>query len=222
MVNHIINTISLFLIKRKFSSLFSNLMFANIRFPKSITFFKKNKIYGNVEFGEGVSIYNVSIGGNIRIGKYTSINGPNTTIVCHGNKVIIGSFCSIARNVQIQGHNHNYKRATSSSIFKTIFNTNDASDYEVKGNITIEDDVWIGTNSVILSGVSIGRGAIVAAGSIVSKNVEPYSIVGGIPAKFIKKRFTDENILELENSKWWEWKIDKILKNKEFFSKERY
>ena len=115
-----------------------------------------------------------------------------------------------------------FKPFKLSSIFKTIFNTNDASDYEVKGNITIEDDVWIGTNSVILSGVSIGRGAIVAAGSIVSKNVEPYSIVGGIPAKFIKKRFTDENILELENSKWWEWKIDKILKNKEFFSKERY
>lgn len=210
----------IFCSKNKFT-VFSNILFAKISFPKKISFFKNNKIYGKVDFGEEVSIFNISISGDVKIGKFTSINGPNTSIVCHGNKVSIGSFCSIARNVQIQGHNHNYKRATSSSIFKSIFKTHDVSDYEVKGDIIIEDDVWIGTNSVILSGVKIGRGAIVAAGSIVSKDVESYSIVGGIPAKLIKKRFTDKTILELENSKWWEWETSKILENKEFFSKER-
>lgn len=218
---HFGNLLKLFICSKNKLSFFTNILFAKISFPRKISFFKNNKIYGKVEFGEEVSIFNVSISGDVKIGKFTSINGPNTTIVCHGNKVSIGAFCSIARNVQIQGHNHNYKRATSSSIFKSIFKINNESDYEIKGDIVIEDDVWIGTNSVILSGVKIGRGAIIAAGSIVSKDVEAYSIVGGIPAKLIKKRFADKTILELENSKWWEWETSKILKNKEFFSVER-
>ena len=80
----------------------------------------------------------------------------------------------------------------------------------------IEDDVWIGSNSVILSGVKIGRGAVIGAGSIVTKNVPKYAIVAGNPAKVIKMRFNDEEISKLEKLKWWEWSYDRIKENADF------
>jgi virginiamycin A acetyltransferase len=203
------------------TQIFTNIMFGEINFPKKLTFFKNNKLYGNIVLGEGVSVYNTSIGGNILIEKYASINGPNTSIVSHKNKICIGAYSSIARNVQIQGHNHNYMRATSSSIFKSIFKINDESDIDDKGDIIIGEDVWIGTNCVILSGVKIGRGSIVAAGSVVTKDIEPYSIVGGVPAKFIKSRFSNATINELEESKWWLWETEKVLRNGDFFRIKR-
>lgn len=83
--------------------------------------------------------------------------------------------------------------------------------------IEIGNDVWIGANAIILPGVKIGNGAIIAAGAVVTKNVEPYAIVGGVPAKFIKYRFSKEEINQLEEIKWWEWSIEKIEKNIELF-----
>ncbi len=75
---------------------------------------------------------------------------------------------------------------------------------------TLENDVWIGAFSIIFSGVKLGNGSVVAAGSVVTKNVKPYTIVGGNPAKFIKKRFTSKQINFLNNSKWWELEDKKI------------
>ena len=92
---------------------------------------------------------------------------------------------------------------------------------ESKGDIIIEDDVWIGANCIILSGVKISRGAIIAAGSVVIKEVAPYSIIAGVPAKQIKKRFSEKTIELLEKSKWWTWDISKIKENEQFFLKER-
>ncbi|MBN2965577.1 CatB-related O-acetyltransferase, partial [Sulfurospirillum sp. T05] len=86
-----------------------------------------------------------------------------------------------------------------------------------KGDIIIEDDVWIGSNCVILSGVTIGRGSVIGAGSVVTKNIPKYSIVGGNPAKVIKNRFNHETICLIENLKWWDWGIDKIKSNKDLF-----
>ena len=86
-----------------------------------------------------------------------------------------------------------------------IYRDNLKSDYISKGNVIIEEDVWIGSNAVILSGVRIGRGGVVAAGSIVTKNVPRYSIVAGNPAKVIKYRFDEETIRKLESSEWWHW-----------------
>lgn len=203
------------------AQIFTNIMYGNIIFPNKLTFLKNNKLYGEITLGEGVSMYNANISGTVSIGKYASINGPNTSVVSHKNKICIGAYSSIARNVQIQGHNHNYMRATSSSIFKSIFKINDDSDIDTKGDIIIGEDVWIGTNSVVLSGVKIGRGSIIAAGSVVTKNVEPYSIVGGVPAKLIKSRFSNTTINELEESKWWLWDADEVLKNDDFFRIKR-
>ena len=95
-----------------------------------------------------------------------------------------------------------------------------SDDVTSKGDVILAEDVWVGSNVVILSGVKIGRGAIIAAGSVVTKDVAPYSIVGGVPAKVIKMRFSDEVIKKIENSRWWEWNTKSILENKEFFTRE--
>ena len=84
-------------------------------------------------------------------------------------------------------------------------------------DIVIGSDVWIGANVVILPGVTVGDGAILAAGAVVTKNVEPYAIVGGVPATTIKKRFSDDVIEKLLKIKWWEWSVDKIEENIELF-----
>nr|WP_315153011.1 CatB-related O-acetyltransferase [uncultured Flavobacterium sp.] len=85
--------------------------------------------------------------------------------------------------------------------------------YPSKGNTIIGNDVWIGYNATILPGITIGDGAIIAANTTVSKDVLPYSIVGGNPSKIIKKRFTDEKIETLLELKWWDWHIEKITKH---------
>lgn len=96
----------------------------------------------------------------------------------------IGCFCSIATDAKfILGGNHDIRQVSTSSLIGEHFFS--------KGPILIEDDVWIGSGATIMSGVRVGKGAVIAAGSLVTKNVEPYSIVAGIPAKFIKKRFEE-------------------------------
>ena len=82
-----------------------------------------------------------------------------------------------------------------------------------KGDITIGSDVWIGAKSTIMSGVRIGHGSIVAAGSLVTKDVEPYSVVGGNPAKHLKYRFEDQQIIDLLDIAWWDWTETKIKEN---------
>nr|WP_315026738.1 CatB-related O-acetyltransferase [uncultured Chryseobacterium sp.] len=172
-----------------------------------------------IALNDGVTFFNKpEVFGKVVIGKYTSISGPSTRICAEVNQVIIGSFCSIASNVVIQEFYHNYDLATTYNMQAHFFRTHD-SDAISKGNIIIEDDVWIGSNSVILSGVKIGRGAIIGAGSVVTKDVEPYAIVAGNPAKKIRNRFDQKAIDELESSKWWEWNKADILKNEAFFNK---
>lgn len=155
---------------------------------------------------------------NVEIGRFTSINGPGTRISANINKIKIGSFCSIASNVVMQEYYHRYNRLTTYYIYQNLFNELNHNDIFSKGSIEIEEDVWIGSNSVILSGVSIGRGSIVGAGSVVTKSIPKYSIVAGNPAKVIKNRFQQETIDILEQLKWWEWDINKLKFNKYLFN----
>lgn len=85
--------------------------------------------------------------------------------------------------------------------------------WENKGDIIIGNDVWIGYDAIIRAGVTIGDGAIIGTRALVTKDVEPYTIVGGIPAKPIRKRFSDETIAELERIRWWDWNEEKIRQN---------
>lgn len=152
----------------------------------------------------------------VELGRYTVINGPNTDIFSSVNPVKIGSFCSIARSVSIQEFNHDFKYFTSSFIEKNMMELPNNSLCS-KGPITIGNDVWIGAQCLILSGSTIGDGAVIAANSTVVGNIPPYSIVAGSPAKVIKYRFKPEIIKKIQDSKWW----DHINSNNYFDYKEK-
>ena len=152
------------------------------------------------------------------IGKYTyGTENLNIHYSDSGAKLIIGNFCSIAGNINIYlGGNHRTDWVTTypfGHINQHIFNNfNGQGHPATKGDVVIGNDVWIGQNITIMSGVTIGDGAIIANNSHVVKNVEPYSIAGGNPAKFIKYRFTSEQIQKLLEIKWWNWDDEKINK----------
>ena len=148
--------------------------------------------------------------------------GRGTYGSCHvnihwgeGNKLIVGNFCSIAANVNVYlGGNHRTDWVTTfpfGHIHQHIYNKfNGVGHPTSKGDVIIGNDVWIGSNVTIMSGVTIGDGAVIANNSHVVKNVEPYSLVGGNPAKLIKYRFTPEQIEKLLEIKWWYWEDSKI------------
>jgi len=165
-------------LKYKRLSLGFNVSFSgNITLNNFIGIGDNSQIHDNVILSEGVRISeNVEIRGTqgfISVGKGTTVN-RNVTI---RGKVKIGDFCLIAPNVVIVGSNHSYHKVDLIRNQGLI----------IKG-IEIMDDVWIGANSTILDGVKIGKGAIIAAGSVVTKDVDNYSIFGGVPAKKLKKR----------------------------------
>ena len=142
--------------------------------------------------------------GSLNVTQYSQFDG----------QLYIGHFCSIAPEVRfLLGGEHDY-RNISTYPFKFYFN-NRETEAPSKGDIHVEDDVWIGTRCLILSGVTLARGTVVAAGSVVVKSTEPYSIIGGNPAKLIKKRFSDEKIAELmkiDFSTWDEKYVHEHLK----------
>ncbi|MEL4897547.1 CatB-related O-acetyltransferase [Crocosphaera sp. Alani8] len=134
-----------------------------------------------------------------------------------GDKLIIGKFCSIASGVKfiMNGANHplNYFTNYPFAIFGNGWENTMSVEGTSKGNTTIGNDVWLGYNAVIMPGINIGDGAIIATNAVVTKNVEPYTIVGGNPAKIIRKRFSDEAISLLLKLQWWNWTIEKITEN---------
>jgi virginiamycin A acetyltransferase len=132
-------------------------------------------------------------------------------------KINVGKYNSIGRDCNFFLHaNHRPDWVTTSSQLLGPV-TNEIADLHMtmghpacKGDITIENDVWIGANSTIMSGVTIHNGAIVAAGSVVTKDVPPYAIVAGNPGKIVKFRFTEEQIKNLLEISWWDWNEDRI------------
>ena len=169
-----------------------------------------------VKVGKQVMIRKgTEISGDITIGDYSYISSPNTYV----SNAIIGKHCSIARNVTIGVGGHNYHWVTTGAIivdsdYNFIPNPKDVIQ---KDTPIIGNDVWIGMNTMIMRGVKIGDGAVIAAGSVVTKDVEPYSIVAGIPAKHIKFRFGREQINALLRIKWWDWSDEKIKENIGYF-----
>lgn len=145
------------------------------------------------------------------IGDWTYGN-PRVMVYGEPTTLKIGKFCSIAEGVTIMlGGNHRVDWVTTypfSAVFPqaTVFPGHPLS----KGNVIIGNDVWIGKDALILSGITLGNGAVVAARSVVTKNVPPYAIVGGNPARVIRFRFPDHAIVRLQNLQWWDWPIEKI------------
>lgn len=129
-----------------------------------------------------------------------------------GSTLTIGEYCSIATNVQIfLGGNHHADWVSTYPFPAMLPGLAAIPNYGFShGNVVIGSDVWLCSNSTILSGVSIGHGAIVAAGSVVTADVEPYSVVGGNPARHLKWRFETEIRDALLESAWWNWPLDEI------------
>ena len=135
----------------------------------------------------------------------------------HREKLIIGKFCSIACGTKFLFNCANHTLKFLSTYTFPLFyeeweleKSNITTAWDNKGNIVIGNDVWIGYEAVIMAGVHIGDGAIIAARAVVTKDVPPYTIVGGTPAKEIRKRFDAEVIEQLLIQKWWDWSTDKI------------
>ena len=171
---------------------------------------------------------NIITNPNIIVGDYTyyddfeDVHNFEKNVKYHfdftGDQLIIGKFCMIASDVKfiMNGANH-LSNAISTYPF-SIFgngweNAMEGKAYPNKGNIEIGNDVWIGYNATIMAGVKIGDGAIIATNATVVSDVKPYTIVGGNPAKEIKKRFSPEIIERLLKLQWWNWDIEKITKN---------
>lgn len=135
----------------------------------------------------------------------------------HREKLIIGKFCSIACGAKFLFNCANHTLKSLSTYTFPLFyeeweleKSNITTAWDNKGDIVIGNDVWIGFEAVIMAGVHIGDGAIIAARAVVTKDVPPYTIVGGTPAKEIRKRFDAELIQQLLMLKWWDWSNDKI------------
>ena len=155
---------------------------------------------------------------DITKGRHSYFNGYVTWNLFN-HKLIIGNFSSIAAKVEImlsngRGHDiNNISTFPFGHIHKEIFQNVDQKSEYTNGDVVIGNDVWVGENTKILSGVTIGDGAVIANNSHVVKDVEPYSVVGGNPAKHIKFRFDEETIKKLLKIQWWNWDDEKIQEN---------
>ena len=169
---------------------------------------------------------------SITVGDYTMyndfVNDPTgfekNNVLYHypinHDKLIIGKFCSIACGAKFFFNSANHTMASLSTYpFPLFFDEwelekkNVTVAWDNKGDIIVGNDVWIGYEAVILAGVTIGDGAIIGTRAVVTKDVPPYTIVGGVPAKPIRKRFDDETIARLLKLKWWDWSEEKIAQN---------
>lgn len=169
-------------------------------------------------FGEKNTIYPYVSLKEVSLGDLTYI-AQGTEIV----KTRIGKFCSIGPDCKIGlgKHPSNTFVSTHPVFFSTLEQAQvsfvDKSYFEEYENIVIGNDVWLGANVVVVDGVSISDGVIVAAGSVVTKDVPPYAVVGGVPAKIIKYRFDEDEIKQLLKIKWWDMNIEYLRKNVEKF-----
>jgi len=171
---------------------------------------------------------------NIVAGKYSYYSGyyhgkhfdecvwymDGTETACP-EKLIIGKFCSIATGATFMmggncGHRYDWIAQYPLDSFDDDYDgyeENPPKAFISKGDTVVGNDVWIGAEAMIMPGLTIGDGAVVAARAVVTKNIEPYTIVGGNPATIIKKRFSDKDIAILLKVKWWDWPEDKIKAN---------
>ena len=188
-----------------------------------------DKIYPRTGDRETVYLKNVIDNPNIQIWDYTIYNDfvhdprefLKNNVLYHypinKDRLIIGKFCSIACGAKFLFNSGNHKMASLSTYTFPLFfeewdleKENVAQAWDQKGDIIIGNDVWIGYEAVILSGVTIGDSAVIGCRAVVTKDVPPYTIVGGVPAKPIRKRFDEETIKELQKIKWWDWPEEKI------------
>lgn len=177
-------------------------------------------IYG-ARLGENVTILDRTILKEVCVGDFSFVTYDSCLLNTN-----VGNFCSIGPHVQI-GLARHPSRGFVSTYPAFYSNKNECCSLCLREDKIFDDsvpktsighDVWIGSSAIIPGGIQIGTGAIVAAGSVVVKDVPPYAVVGGNPAKIIRFRFSDEEIASLLTSEWWNWPIEKIRQNMDAFS----
>ncbi len=167
--------------------------------------FNHCEIDRTAKVASGAALTKVKMGRYSYVGSYTHITDTE-----------IGSFCSIGGNCGIGGGMHPLDHASTSPVFlqgRNILGKNFANiQYQPSEKVTIGNDVWIGECAYIMPGITIGDGAVIGTHAVVTKDVEPYSIVAGIPAKEIRKRFDTGTVDSLKKIQWWNWTEDKLQK----------
>ncbi|WP_275695529.1 CatB-related O-acetyltransferase [Fredinandcohnia quinoae] len=156
----------------------------------------------------------------LRMGKRSYIvdSKIEARVTPDSTNILIGNYSSIAHGVSfLLNLNHDYL-SVSSYDWSSVLNWDVDMKIKTKGQIIIGNDVWIGRGATLLPGIVIGNGAVVAADAVVTKDVPPYAIVGGNPAKVIKYRFSNEIIDKLNKIKWWNWKDNKIMESKDYIT----
>ena len=187
------------------------------------------KIYPRKGDTQTVYLKNVVTRPGIQVGEYTMyndfVNDPRdfekNNVLYHypvnHDRLLIGKFCSIACGAKFLFNSANHALGSLSTYPFPIFydewgleGKNVADAWDNKGDIALGNDVWIGYEAVILAGVTIGDGAIIGARAVVTRDVSPYAIVGGVPARLIRRRFDDATIEALLDLRWWDWEPERI------------
>ena len=190
------------------------------------------KLFPRTRDKQTVYLKNVITDPSITVGDYTMyndfVNDPvgfeRNNVLYHypinRDRLIIGKFCSIACGAKFLFNSANHTLSSLSTYPFPLFfeewgleKRSVAASWDNKGDIVIGNDVWIGYEAVIMAGVTIGDGAIIGARAVVTKDVPPYTVAGGIPAKPIKKRYPEETIAALSELKWWDWPEERIAQN---------
>ncbi len=191
--------------------------------------YSQDKIYPRSNDTQTIYLRSVITKPNVEVGEYTIyndfVNDPRdfqqNNILYHypvnHDRLIIGKFCSIACGARFVFNSANHSlRSLSNYTFPIFFEEwgldvkNIATAWDNKGDIIIGNDVWIGYEAVIMSGVTIGDGAVIGTRAVVTKDVPPYTIVGGVPAKPIRRRFDDQTCDKLLALRWWDWEYERI------------
>ena len=187
------------------------------------------KIYPRTDDMQTVYLNAVIKDSSIEVGDYTIYNDfmsaprmfEQNNVLYHypinHERLVIGKFCSIACGAKFLFNCANHTLKSLSTYTFPLFyedwsldKSDVASAWDNKGDIIIGNDVWIGYEAVIMAGVRIGDGAIVGTRAVVTKDVPPYTIVGGVPARPIRKRFDEDTIRKLETLQWWDWSVEEI------------
>ncbi len=189
----------------------------------------RSRVYPRPHDGQTVYLKDVITGPNIEVGEYTIYNDfvrdprdfEKNNVLYHypvnGDRLVIGRFCSIACGAKFMFTSGNHSMQSLANYTFPIFfdewglDVKDICDaWDNKGDTVIGNDVWIGYEAVIMLGVKIGDGAVIGTRALVTKDVPPYTIVGGVPAKPIRRRFDDATVEKLEALRWWDWDEDRL------------
>lgn len=172
------------------------------------------ELRGSVELERGARAGQDSLlDGHVTVGRETNLVADVEAV----GDINLGKFGAIARRVTFQGRDHvTHKAAMQSEFYGKYLDAELGS--TSKGPINVGHDVWMGADATVLSGVEVGNGAIVAAGSVVTDDVEPYSLVAGVPAEHKKYRFSEPVRAQLLDIGWWDWPAQRIARNRAFFT----